>query len=496
MGASVPMRRLQRLSVTPVDAPKTLAAAHLPTRPCVCNAVGEGLHCETGPGESCGSADNMSLWDCFLAKTMCIYQVACHPKPGISLNAGCDQFRTEDSCNDQIHCQYTEDTSLVHSWGCQGLQNGTIQEYCKAVISKEECDRQQLCTWRLIENAERQCNNGGAWKGCIGKIDETTARCGSFTRSGCMSNNDYCSWVGACQCTPGYFGADCTEQVVGFNLLAPQGYCAEQQADKAVCQGLVYASSAADVHRCSEEGVRCGPWQDTKLAVSRIREVEIGDMIVDSLGILMLAVAGVFRFSNWNRYLFLASLANFMADMWLEAILVGVSAEAIEAVGTVRGSFCFSYGDGIASLIKLEELMDSIVTFAWTNIGLAIAGAVLEVVDTFSQALASEGLSMTAMFLVIFVSLSELGVGVASFIQNTQKLVEEIEFMEAVSLGLETFEDGHACFVRNVDLASAAVLGVEWTSHFWIVFPVWIVLPVSLVTFVYTLVICLACCCR
>ncbi|CAJ1396628.1 unnamed protein product [Effrenium voratum] len=321
------------------------------------------------------------------------------------------------------------------------------------------------------------------------ELKTTPERCAGFEWEAlggpaCCRDLAHCS---SFSCDPGYG--------LRNQYCESSGYCAEQQADKAVCQGLVYASSAADVHRCSEEGVRCGPWQDTKLAVSRIREVEIGDMIVDSLGILMLAVAGVFRFSNWNRYLFLASLANFMADMWLEAILVGVSAEAIEAVGTVRGSFCFSYGDGIASLIKLEELMDSIVTFAWTNIGLAIAGAVLEVVDTSCQALASEGLSMTAMFLVIFVSLSELGVGVASFIQNTQKLVEEIEFMEAVSLGLETFEDGHACFVRNVDLASAAVLGVEWTSHFWIVFPVWIVLPVCLVTFVYTLVICLACCC-
>lgn len=74
-----------------------------------------------------------------------------------------------------------------------------------------------------------------------------------------------------------------------------------------------------------------------------------------------------------------------------------VSAEAIEAVATVRGSFCFSYGDGIASLVKLEDLVDSIVTYAWTNIMLAIFVSLCELVYTFSQMRGKQEVSLGAL---------------------------------------------------------------------------------------------------
>eukprot|EP00438_Fugacium_kawagutii_P013529 Skav223265 [mRNA] locus=scaffold1037:286491:287738:- [translate_table: standard] len=296
------------------------------TRPCLCDTEREGLHCETGQGRTCAEGDNKTLYSCSVNGSLCVAQSPCHPKPGIT--QPCEQYRTKDTCEGHVHCQYSENTNIVHTWGCQAIEQGTIEDYCRGVTDPEKCDEQLLCTWNLLQVAEGYCKNGGTWQGCVGQTDAAAARCRLFAHDECLANNDVCSWQGRCQCVPSYFGKDCAKQVAVFNAQAPQGICAEQQADKAVCNGLIYASSNTDRHLCAEEGMQCGPWQNAKLAVSRIRAAEIGDIIVDSLGIVLLMLAACFRFNHVSKYVFVASLANFIADLCLEATLVVVSGEA------------------------------------------------------------------------------------------------------------------------------------------------------------------------
>lgn len=153
----------------------------------------------------------------------------------------------------------------------------------------------------------------------------------------------------------------------------------------------------------------------------------------------------------------------------------------------MRSSYCFSYGDGIASLVKLEDLVDSVVAFAWVNIVLAVAGGMVELVVTFLQARQLEEFGNSAMSLVILAAVSELVIGVVSFFRNTQELIAEIYSMEAASLGIESFEEGHACFVRSTDdeLTSTSVVGVEWN----VPWGLYIILPALLVLLSYTITI-------
>eukprot|EP00438_Fugacium_kawagutii_P023339 Skav200219 [mRNA] locus=scaffold3745:313337:314614:- [translate_table: standard] len=415
---------------------------------------------------------------------MCVVQPVCHPRPGIS--GGCQQYKTRESCESRVHCQYKEDTALVHSWSCQGVEEGALQEYCSTMTTKEECNTQDMCSWSLTQTGQ-SCKNQGQWIGCTEKTEAAATICRSYARDECILNSDICNWIGACECGPDHFGPSCSKEVVEFNSQVPEGFCAQEQANLSICRGFVYASSSAERHLCEGEGKQCRPWQVVKRAIASIREAEIGDIIVDSLGIIFLMVAGSFGFSRFNRYVFLVSLVNFLADIILEARLVTVSAEAIEAVATVRGSFCFQYGDGIASLVKLEDLVDSIVTFAWTNIGLAIFGSLCELLDTFLQYYDIEQVSMGTLLLVVGTAVSELGVGAASFTQNTQELIAEIESMESAALGLAGFEEGHACFVRSSDaeLPSTMLIGVEWNSVGFLV------VPALLVSIFYIATICL-----
>lgn len=161
------------------------------TRPCLCNATGEGLHCETGEGQVCGTAADIdSLWSCFTSQTMCVFQHVCHPRPGIS--GGCQQYKTKESCESQVHCQYEEDTAL---------DEGALQEYCGTVTTKEECDTQQMCLWNST-HTQQSCKNQGQWIGCTDKTETAAARCRSHDRDECVRNSDICNWIGSCECGP------------------------------------------------------------------------------------------------------------------------------------------------------------------------------------------------------------------------------------------------------------------------------------------------------
>eukprot|EP00438_Fugacium_kawagutii_P005973 Skav204559 [mRNA] locus=scaffold2682:47665:48777:+ [translate_table: standard] len=346
----------------------------------------------------------------------------------------------------------------------------------------------QTQLWNSTQT-QQSCENEGKWIGCTGKIDLTAARCGTYTHDECILNSDICNWVGSCECGPDHFGQSCSKELVEFNSQAPQGFCRQEQADLYICRGFVYASSSAERHLCEGEGTKCGPWQELKEAVASIREAEIGDIIVDSLGILFLLVAARFRGSNRNDSIFLASIANFIADIILEARLVIVSAEAIKAVAPVRDSFCFSYGDGTASLVTVEDLVDWIVTYAWTNIVLATCGTFFELVGTFFQMCGTPRLSLVALILVAVSAVLELALGALSFTQYTQELIAEINFIESAALGQFPFEEGYACFVRSSDaqLPDTDLIGVEWSSL------LWLILPLTLVFLQYIMVICIAC---
>lgn len=79
--------------------------------------------------------------------------------------------------------------------------------------------------------------------------------------------------------------------------------------------------------------------------------------------------------------------------------------------------------------------------------------------------------------------MSELGVGAASFNQNMQELIAEIESMESAALGQGSFEEGYACFVRTSDaeVASTALIGVEWASVGFLIVPACLVFVLYIV---------------
>ncbi|CAE7920611.1 unnamed protein product, partial [Symbiodinium necroappetens] len=297
---------------------------------------------------------------------------------------------------------------------------------------------------------------------------------------------------GLCACPAEFFGDHCEKERVQFH--AHNGLCLLRESNTALCKGLVLAASLNDREYCNS-AQDCTTWDTVKRMVGIMWEAELGDIIVDSIAVLFCLLAiplrwpedGQSKSKHVGKYLFLAGLVCFVADVALESVLVHFVGGAADVVAELEGAFCFSRGDASRSLVLLEDLAGTIATFAWVNIALAIVGGSCDVIQAFMDT--NPGL--IAVVLTVVAAVSELVLGLSNFFMNTNEFVSIIKEIELATLGLAEMEEGHACYMRHPqldELLPAEAVGVEWIHP-----GLTVVMPAVLAFMSFLCAICIAC---
>ncbi|CAK9027296.1 unnamed protein product [Durusdinium trenchii] len=284
-------------------------------------------------------------------------------------------------------------------------------------------------------------------------------------------------------CPLGLFGDSCEKHVAVFN---DSKLCLEEYVDAPLCEGLIYAS--ADSSLCSSS---CNAWKRIFEATAVMYEAELGDLMVDAVG---LAYAIVLGFYFWRKgeeavakirsILILCMLGNFLADFVLEVTVVASVSEARVFMDQVKNGFCFSQGDGYDTIVKLAEAVDWVSRFAVLNVVLAVVGAACDLGQGFSELKDRESLTLTTQVFTGIAALAEFVIGFVSFLANTIELKTGLEAMQKAALGLHDLEQGFACFVRHPDLPRIEAPMIGTSGPFWL-----IAFPAILVALSFSMVV-------
>ena len=291
------------------------------------------------------------------------------------------------------------------------------------------------------------------------------------------------------QCASDFIGISCNVQV--FQTQSFGGLCLLDMARESLCKGIVYASSREHWWRCrpsqstDDKLPDCDSWFVAKASVQTIYEAELGDLAVDFMAAALgLMLIGRKKMRSRCVYLPLVMLVSFVVDIVLEIIVVQAAGRAGQVFEEYKGSFCFSQGDGYGTVVKLEDMLSTIQTLAFTNIGAAVFGGLCDLIQTFREAKGNPG--GMALLLTTLAALIEVFVGGGSFFMNTMQFVDELEAIEKSALLIKGLDEGHLCYHLNEQLSATAVaVGMEWVQ------PLLIIVPSSVVLLCF----CCACFC-
>ncbi|CAE7435418.1 unnamed protein product [Symbiodinium necroappetens] len=174
---------------------------------------------------------------------------------------------------------------------------------------------------------------------------------------------------------------------------------------------------------------------------------------------------------------------SFTVDILLQAGEVTAVEDAGEAVTELRAAGCFHpHGDAFATLVILDDVVGTILSFGLFNFVLACLGGLAFVIHTILEHERSgwrrEVLSKLLLVGSSLAAVGELGLGVVNYWSNTKHLVDQLETLEKAALGLST-EEGQMCAVRGTPGTGN---GVEETTHIGIPWNPWLLtLPPFLV---------------
>lgn len=389
----------------------------------------------------------------------------------------CEAIIDHNSCKDRIDCQWTN-ADVEIQWQCgsaTALSGETmwIELECNAISSKARCDRQALCKWKLYEvHPEAECENGGTWQPCRAQSGKRNDHCATTKEEFLCKYQHACQWDGQCACPAAFFGARCQEPVVQFRSNSSQ--CEEIVQDKDVCIKLVFAASADGETFCTGSNT-CADWQSIKRVVHLLYELEVTNLIMDSLGLflnmaLLVNLALVRRqvtcYGKAKRLMKLFTaviMIPFIADLILESVLVRKVLEVGEPMTTLKQSGCFPIGSSYDTLVNLEEQFETIQTLASVNIAVAIS-AFLVVWGQCCGGICGEAklelCTLACALLDCVASLLELALSFFSFTYSTNPILEALLSIEK---GFMDKDSKDFCAYRN-PLKPAQVAGVEWQT--------------------------------
>lgn len=365
------------VSFTTTRTSTTTSTSTLVATPyCKCTAGGsKDLQCETGFGTSCDSDTDLGI--CFEEGRLCEVDssMGCITRP--EFETECSTFRMQEACEAQAHCYY-QAPSLKFRMVCRSTGPDSNNTYANTVCAnytdqgRELCNNQKSCHWTIEQYDDQPCKNNGLHVGCVGLEKQLDRGCAIYDNNASCQTADLfgrCEWRGLCDCPTEYFWEDCGKEVVQFK---PEGTCNQTVSDSAVCKGLVVAASSEDPRRCSE-AQSCTTWDTVKSLVGQMREVEIGDMIVDAIALVFMGVFVImveFLPGNFERtYIFLATLVSFFADIVLEVFLLIYVSKASKEVEKLSGADCFSTNsDASRLLVKLSEVAESSLRLAFGQV--------------------------------------------------------------------------------------------------------------------------------
>ena len=122
-------------------------------------------------------------------------------------------------------------------------------------------------------------------------------------------------------------------------------------------------------------------------------EFEVGDILVDALGILLniffwcivcRARGGPMERlkSIFENQSIIAALANFFVDFCLQIAIISAVGDAEDAIDELKGAGCLNpaSGDGYSALILLQDMVGSITGLAVVNVIAAVIGGISAVV--------------------------------------------------------------------------------------------------------------------
>lgn len=350
------------------------------------------------------------------------------------------------------------------------------QEEC-APLAHQDCNVQNACEWKMSHQVD-SCLNGGTLLGCTAKsgFSTFTQQCRNKPAKESCTLDSVCEWRDECQCPIEFVGQLCQEERAKFQV--DNALCNSPPAElAAVCRGIVIASAAdsdLEPHSqlCSKGVHDCAIWEDVKVTVARMWEVECGDCIVDGIAVLMVVVCLVLRYKHHNehsaaKFLLLATLVSFGLDFALELALLSAVRDVAGDEGSItqiKDSLCFTQG-GNEGQDALSTLAGNIQDLAMTNIALAVFGGLCDVVSAYIDCRKAETAAAFGLVPSILASTAALGeflLGGYNFWFQTREFVANVETIEKVVLGLETFQKGGACFQRSTLLDAPMPAGVPW----------------------------------
>ena len=129
----------------------------------------------------------------------------------------------------------------------------------------------------------------------------------------------------------------------------------------------------------------------------------------------------------------------------------------------LQDSLCFTQG-GNEGQDALATLAGTIGDLALANIVLAAIGALCDVGSAVTDCTKARNTAygLVPALLAGAAAFLELLLGGYNFLFQTREFVANVEKIEKVVLGLETFEKGGACFQRSTLLDPSMPAGVPW----------------------------------
>jgi len=219
----------------------------------------------------------------------------------------------------------------------------------------------------------------------------------------------------------------------------------------------------------------CTEWRNIKTLLGHIYNAELADIMNDAASLLAGVIAltpacvGSGVAERWakkaSRPMLIMMSVGFVVDLSLEIFVATQAGSASSSIATFSNSDCFSRGDGAATMVRVADAADGILTMTILNAVIAVIGFCTDMFGLWQEDQNKlEGKTGIDVFnwLTVSMAVLELGIGLFDFFQNTGSLIGEIESIEHAVALHEPLERGHVCITRNENLEPLAKIpGVE-----------------------------------
>ncbi|CAK9091847.1 Uncharacterized protein SCF082_LOCUS43244 [Durusdinium trenchii] len=435
--------------------------------------------CETGTGDRCEDRSDIDRVRCFEEGRLCEANFGCIALPRYAdLDSACKEATTAEACLEQEACHYVP-PSLKYRMACKsrGLYASSpdANDRCDSFTAqgKRTCNDQCLCHWTMDEETASTCKNNGIYLGCVGVDEALNKSCGIYNSAAtCQAEPcGLCQWEGRCQCPAEFFGEDCGRELVQFT---DRGGSCVSHGDSSACKGLVVAASSQDQHLCTD-AQDCSTWRRLKNFLGQMREVEVGQLIVDSIVALLTGffmACGCEKDLPKNQGFFWAIGVSFITDLFMEGFVLGYAGDTDGALTEVIAAMCFSPGsDAFGWLVKLQDALERsrilvIIQMIISLLGLASnLCAISGLLGFCAKPLESSSSWLTrgCIILVLLTPWLEILLGTWNLWQNTESVfITIVGDLEHSVLGLRSMTLGYACYSRHPDLPETTASGVGW----------------------------------